>query len=88
MNSVVMSPQKLRGELVWFNEAEDHGVLQSETGERIEFRGDAFVCERPQGRVGGTLVEFRLDESGSTAREVVLIAEDTAGRARRRRSFK
>ena len=72
-----------RGELVWFNEAEDHGVLETDEGERIEFSGDAFAeGARPVGRVGGIAVEFRLDETG--AREISVVTADVAKRARRR----
>jgi hypothetical protein len=77
--------KKLRGELVWFNEAEDHGVLESEDGERIEFGGSAFADERPVGRVGGVIVEYRLDESGG-ATDVTVHITDPSRRARRRRN--
>jgi hypothetical protein len=82
MNSVL---KKLRGELVWFNEAEDHGVLEAEDGERMEFAGSAFGEERPVGRVGGVIVEYRLDETGGPTDVTVLIA-DASRRARRRRN--
>jgi hypothetical protein len=75
----------LRGELVWFNEAEDHGVLESEEGERLEFDGDAFAGgERPSGRVGGLLVHYQVDGSG-TVRQVAIVLAGDVKRARRRR---
>ena len=81
------APRLGRGELVWFNEAEDHGVLETAEGERIAFHGDAFAGgERPVGRVGGLVVQFRLDETGSVPSEITVIVEDAARRARRRRS--
>jgi hypothetical protein len=79
------TPKKLRGELVWFNEAEDHGVLEAEDGERIEFGGSAFADERPVGRVGGVVVEYRLDDTGGATDVTVLVA-DASRRARRRRN--
>ncbi len=78
-------PKKLRGELVWFNEAEDHGVLETEDGERMEFAGSAFGEDRPIGRVGGVIVEYHLDESGGATDVTVLVA-DASRRARRRRN--
>jgi hypothetical protein len=75
-----------RGELVWFNEAEDHGVLETADGERVTFKGDAFAGgERPVGRVGGLAVEFRLDESGAPT-DITIVVADAARRARRRRN--
>jgi len=72
-----------RGELVWFNEAEDHGVLETDDGRRIEFAGEAFANgARPAGRVGGIVVEFELGEAG--AREITVVATDAVKRARRR----
>lgn len=81
------SPRSLsRGELVWFNESEDHGALETEDGERITFPGDAFAGgERPVGRVGGVAIEFRLDESGAPT-EITIVVADAARRARRRRN--
>jgi hypothetical protein len=77
------SPPPGRGELVWFNEEEDHGVLAAESGARIAFVGAAFVDgERPEGRVGGLPVEFTTD--GMTVLEVRLV-EPAAGRRARRR---
>ena len=77
------SPPPGRGELVWFNEDEDHGVLAADHGERIAFSGAAFVDgERPAGRVGGLPVEFTSD--GSTVLEIRLVEPAAVRRARRR----
>ena len=84
MIGAVESSQKVRGELVWFNETEDHGVLQTEDGERIEFRGDAFAGERPQGRVGGLLVEFMREPFGNGAAQIRIVEAGAVRRARRR----
>ena len=40
-------PPPGRGELVWFNEEEDHGVLAAESGARITFAGAAFADSSP-----------------------------------------
>ena len=89
MSSYFRSPNSRapsRGELVWFNESEDHGALETEDGERITFHGDAFAGgERPVGRVGGVAIEFRLDESGGPT-DITIIVADAARRARRRRN--
>jgi hypothetical protein len=89
MSSYFRSPSSRspsHGELVWFNEPEDHGVLETDDGERIEFHGDAFAGgDRPVGRVGGLAVEFRLDESGGPT-EITIVVADAAKRARRRRN--
>ena len=78
--------RKSRGELVWFNEAEDHGVLTADDGERIEFAGESFANGvRPVGRVGGIAVEFVLDGTEPGAREITIVTPDDANRARRRR---
>jgi hypothetical protein len=80
------SRARAHGELVWFNEAEDHGVLETADGERVTFAGDAFAGgERPVGRVGGLPVEFRLDGSGGPT-EITIVVADAARRARRRRN--
>jgi hypothetical protein len=77
------SPPAGRGELVWFNEAEDHGVLAAESGARIAFAGVAFVDgERPEGRVGGLPVEFTTD--GLTVLAIRLVEPAAVRRARRR----
>jgi hypothetical protein len=90
MNSYFGAPSSRspnRGELVWFNEAEDHGVLETEDGERITFHGNAFAGgERPVGRVGGVAVEFRMDETRLVPSEITVIVADAARRARRRRN--
>ncbi len=77
----------MRGELRWFNESDDRGVLESDDGERIEFAGDAFAGGvRPVGRCAGTIVEFRRDPFGAGVSEIAIVVETPGGRARRRRS--
>ena len=76
-------PPPGRGELVWFNEEEDHGVLAAESGARITFAGAAFADgERPEGRVGGLPVEFTTD--GLTVLQIRLVEPAAVRRARRR----
>jgi hypothetical protein len=75
---------RMRGTMLWFNDAKDLGALRTEEGDRIDVSGGAFLPgERPLGRCAGKLVEFeRLEGSVSG---LAFVPELNPRRARRRR---
>jgi hypothetical protein len=78
----------MRGEMLWFNEAKDHGFIMTEEGERLAVGGDGFaVGERPVGRCAHKVVTFQIDGDG-TARQAenVVFERDVAPRRARMRS--
>lgn len=77
----------MRGQMLWFNEAKDHGFIRTEEGERLLVAGAGFaVGERPVGRCAQKTVSFAIDATGDTrqARNVAFEPEVVARRARRR----
>ena len=82
---------RVTGELLWFNEAEDVGVIVRDDGERVHVDGHAFSGGvRPEGRCRGTKVAFAIvvGAGGPVATAVSPIAALDARRARpRRRSY-
>jgi hypothetical protein len=77
----------MRGQMLWFNEAKDHGFIKTDEGERLAVAGEGFVSgERPVGRCARKVVSFEIDASGETrqARNVVFEHEVAARRARLR----
>jgi hypothetical protein len=78
----------MRGEMLWFNEAKDHGFIMTEEGERLAVGGDGFAAgERPVGRCAQKVVTFEIDANG-TARQAqnVVFEQDVAPRRARMRS--
>ena len=78
----------MRGEMLWFNEAKDHGFIMTEEGERLAVAGDGFAAgERPVGRCARKVVTFEID-AGSEAREArnVVFEQEVVPRRARMRS--
>ncbi len=76
---------RMRGTMLWFNEAKDVGALRTDEGDRIDVSGAAFVTgEKPLGRCAGRAVEFETLE-GSVSR-LAFVPDLTPRRARRRHS--
>jgi hypothetical protein len=74
---------RVRGTMLWFNEAKDVGALRTDEGDRIDVPGTAFLPgEKPLGRCGGKVVEFERLERGVS--ELAFVAELNPRRARRR----
>jgi cold shock CspA family protein len=79
----------MRGEMVWFNEAKEHGFITTEDGERLYVHESGFVPgAAPVGRCGGRPVTFERveDETGIRAVGVSFVDEADARRARPRRN--
>ncbi len=79
---------RMRGTMLWFNEVKDTGFIQTEEGERLSVPGGGFAGgTRPKGRCAQTVVSFELTETEGVCRadKVVLVAEESPRRARRRR---
>jgi hypothetical protein len=79
----------MRGQLLWFNEARQDGLIALDDGSRVVVLGSGFAPGRaPEGRCAGTPVSFELsDEAGEVrAVSVVVLEAPEARRARRRGS--
>jgi hypothetical protein len=77
-------PIRIRGTMLWFNEAKDLGALRTGEGERIEVPGTAFLPgEKPVGRCAGKAIEFEPLEGSVTG--VAFVPEVSPRRARLRR---
>jgi 'Cold-shock' DNA-binding domain len=77
----------MQGEMLWFNEAKDHGFILTEEGERLAVAGSGFAGEeRPVGRCARKIVSFEVDDSNDPrqAQNVVFVPEVAPRRARRR----
>ncbi len=77
----------MRGEMLWFNLAKDHGFIRTEEDERLLVAGDGFADgEKPEGRCAQKAVTFEIDDSGEErqARNVTF-DEDVAPRRARLR---
>jgi hypothetical protein len=76
---------RVRGTMLWFNQAKDSGALRTQEGDRIDVSGAAFLPgERPLGRCAGRAVEFERLEGGVCG--LAFIPELNPRRARLRRS--
>jgi hypothetical protein len=76
---------RVRGTMLWFNEAKDLGALRTDEGDRIDVSGAAFSPgEKPLGRCAGKAVEFERLEGG--VRSLAFVPELNPRRARLRRS--
>ena len=79
----------MRGELRWFNEERQDGVIVGEDGSRVVVLGSGFAPGRaPAGRCAGTPVSFELagEPDERRAVSVVVLEVPPARRARRRAS--
>src|SRR5262245_43418066 len=79
--------REMRGEMIWFNQKRDHGVIRTEEGERLAVAGVGFAeGARPVGRCAHRVVMFEIDDSGvmRQARKVAFVPEVPARRARLR----
>ena len=77
----------MRGQMLWFNEAKDHGFIMTEDGERLAVAGNGFAKgEKPEGRCAHKVVIFEVDDSSGErqAQNVVFEPEIAARRARMR----
>ena len=75
----------MRGQMIWFNEAKDHGFIMTDEEERLAVAGEDFSGgERPVGRCANLIVSFEIDSSNGTrrAKNVVFEPEVSARRAR------
>lgn len=78
----------MRGQMLWFNEAKDHGFIMTDEGERLAVAGEGFAeGEKPVGRCAHKVVTFEIDgEDGDRqARNVAFAPEVAPRRARMRR---
>ena len=78
----------MRGELLWFNEVRQDGLIRTERGEDVVVLGASFPGGRgPVGRCAGTQVTFDLamDDGAATAVDVSYASVEQPRRARIRR---
>lgn len=72
-----------RGTMLWFNATKDRGVLEAESGERLDVPGQAFAPgEKPVERCAGKAVAFQ--SSGGVVTGVAFLPEVSPRRARMR----
>jgi hypothetical protein len=79
----------MRGELLWFNEQRQDGLIVADDGSRVVVLGSGFSPGRaPVGRCAGTPVVFELaDEDGEPhAVRVAIVDDEPTRRARLRPS--
>ena len=77
---------RIRGTMLWFNEAKNSGAVRTEDGEEIEVLGSAFLPgETPVGRCSGRTVQFNSDGDIVSAIEFLPEADPRRARSRRRR---
>jgi hypothetical protein len=57
----------MRGKMLWFNEAKDHGFIMTDAGERLSVLGAGFAGGvRPVGRCADLIVTFEVNVSNGT----------------------
>ena len=78
----------MRGQMLWFNEAKDHGFIMTEDGERLAVSGNGFAeGEKPEGRCAHKVVIFEVDdENGERQAQNVVFEPEVAARRARMRS--
>ena len=77
----------MRGELLWFNEERQDGVIVLDDGSKVVVLGSGFAPgQAPEGRCAGLPVSFDLVVDSGVARAVsVEVLEAPAARRARRR---
>jgi hypothetical protein len=76
---------RVRGTMLWFNQAKGVGALRTQEGDRVDLSEAAFLAgEEPLGRCAGRVVEFDRAEAGVS--RITFLTESTPRRARLRRS--
>jgi hypothetical protein len=76
---------RVRGTMLWFNEAKNLGALRTDEGERIEVPGTAFLPgEKPVGRCAGKAIEFESATCGISRIAFVPVVSPRRARLRRR----
>jgi hypothetical protein len=77
---------RMKGVMLWFDEAKDYGFILTEDEERLYVHRDGFVDGAPVGRCARRPVRLTLTERDGErmAIEVSFVAEELHGRARRR----
>jgi cold shock CspA family protein len=76
----------MRGELLWFNEERQDGLIALDDGSRVVVLGSGFAPGRaPEGRCAGTPVSFELADEAGEVRAVSVVVLDDAAPARRAR---
>jgi cold shock CspA family protein len=76
-----------QGNILWFNQVKDLGVIATETGDRLDVQGTGFAeGERPVQRCAGAAVMFRIvdDDGTPTAADVSFVPDIAPRRARMR----
>ena len=84
-----MTPTRMRGELLWFNEERQDGLIVAEDGARVVVLGSGFAPGHlPVGRCAGTPVAFAVADHDGEQRAIDVAVVDVVqgGRARRRPS--
>ena len=78
----------VRGKMLWFNEVDDVGSIETDDGQRVHVHRSGFAGEAPVGRCAGLDVMFELEtaEGRLAAVDVVVVAEASQARARMRRT--
>lgn len=79
----------LKGRMLWFDEAKDHGFVLTDDGERLRVDRDGFVDgAAPVGRCARRPVNLSISERDGEriAVDVSLVPDDSPRRARRRSS--
>ena len=77
----------MRGAMLWFNPAKQHGFVRTEDGERLRVEVGGFAPGHELGdRCAGTVVEFdrqAADAEGGYVAMAVTVVDDTSGRRAR-----
>jgi cold shock CspA family protein len=77
----------MRGTMLWFNDEQDHGVIEAADGERLQVGGAEFAAGiRPVGRCRGTAVDFSVVEGDERHAAAVSFVPEAAQRRARRHS--
>ncbi len=77
----------MRGAMLWFNPAKEHGFVRTEDGERLLVEVGGFAPGHELGdRCAGTVVEFErqaAEVEGGYVATAVKVVDDTSGRRAR-----